>query len=80
MVRVCNENMANAIRILTVEQGTDPRDHALIAFGGAGPTHACEIADALDIRHVLVPPAPGRAPPSVPSPRFPGSTPSAVST
>lgn len=59
MVRVCNENMANAIRILTVEQGTDPREHALIAFGGAGPTHACEIADALDISRVLVPPAPG---------------------
>jgi N-methylhydantoinase A len=59
MVRVCNENMANAIRILTVEQGTDPRDHTLVAFGGAGPTHACEIADALGIRHVLVPPAPG---------------------
>jgi N-methylhydantoinase A len=59
MVRVCNENMANAIRILTVEQGVDPRDHSLIAFGGAGPAHACEIADALDIRQVLVPPAPG---------------------
>jgi N-methylhydantoinase A len=59
MVRVCNENMANAIRILTVEQGTDPRDHTLVAFGGAGPTHGCEIADALGIRHVLVPPAPG---------------------
>jgi N-methylhydantoinase A len=59
MVRVCNENMANAIRILTVEQGTDPRDHTLVAFGGAGPTHACEIADALGITHVLVPPAPG---------------------
>ena len=59
MVRICNENMANAIRILTVEQGTDPREHALIAFGGAGPTHACEIADALDIGRVLVPPAPG---------------------
>ncbi len=59
MVRVCNENMANAIRILTVEQGTDPREHALIAFGGAGPTHACEIAQALDISQVLVPPAPG---------------------
>jgi N-methylhydantoinase A len=59
MVRVCNENMANAIRILTVEEGTDPRDHALVAFGGAGPTHACEIADALGISHVLVPPAPG---------------------
>ena len=59
MVRVCNENMANAIRILTVEQGTDPRDHALVAFGGAGPTHACEIADAIGIERVLVPPAPG---------------------
>lgn len=59
MVRVCNENTANAIRILTVEQGTDPRDHTLVAFGGAGPTHACEIADALGIRRVLVPPAPG---------------------
>jgi N-methylhydantoinase A len=59
MVRVCNENMANAIRILTVEQGTDPREHTLVAFGGAGPTHGCEIADALGIRHVLVPPAPG---------------------
>jgi N-methylhydantoinase A len=59
MVRVCNENMANAIRILTVELGTDPREHTLVAFGGAGPTHACEIADALGISHVLVPPAPG---------------------
>ena len=59
MVRVCNENMANAIRILTVEQGTDPRDHALVAFGGAGPTHACEIAEAIGIRRVLVPPGPG---------------------
>jgi N-methylhydantoinase A len=59
MVRVCNENMANAIRILTVEQGTDPRDNALVAFGGAGPTHGCEIADAIGIRRVLVPPGPG---------------------
>ena len=59
MVRVCNENMANAIRILTVEQGMDPREHALVAFGGAGPTHGCEIAEALGITHVLVPPAPG---------------------
>jgi N-methylhydantoinase A len=59
MVRVCNENTANAIRILTVEEGRDPRDHPLVAFGGAGPTHACEIADALGIRLVLVPPAPG---------------------
>ncbi|HZR93981.1 MAG TPA: hydantoinase/oxoprolinase family protein [Gaiellaceae bacterium] len=59
MVRVCNENMANAIRILTVEQGSDPREQVLVAFGGAGPTHACEIAEALGMRRVLVPPAPG---------------------
>ncbi len=59
MVRVCNENMANAIRILTVEQGTDPRDHALVAIGGAGPTHACEIAAATGMTRVLVPPGPG---------------------
>src|SRR5262249_20729341 len=43
MVRVANENMANAIRIVTVEQGIDPREFAIIAFGGAGPTHAAEI-------------------------------------
>jgi N-methylhydantoinase A len=59
MVRICNENMANAIRIVTVEQGIDPRDFALVAFGGAGATHACEIADAIDMRRVVVPPRPG---------------------
>jgi N-methylhydantoinase A len=42
MVRIANENMANAVRIVTVEEGVDPRDHALIAMGGAGPTHAAE--------------------------------------
>jgi len=59
MVRICNENMANAIRIVTVEQGIDPRDFALVAFGGAGATHACEIADAINMRRVVVPPRPG---------------------
>ncbi len=59
MVRVCNENMANAIRIVTVEQGIDPRDLVLIAIGGAGPAHGCEIADSLGMRRVVVPPAPG---------------------
>jgi N-methylhydantoinase A len=59
MVRVTNENMANAIRIVTVEQGIDPRDFAILAFGGAGPAHAAEIADALGIRRVLVPINPG---------------------
>ena len=59
MTRVANENMANAIRILTVEQGIDPRDFVLVAFGGAGATHAAEIADAMDMRRVFVPPNPG---------------------
>jgi N-methylhydantoinase A len=61
MVRIANENMANAIRIVTVEEGIDPRDFALVAMGGAGPTHAAEIADAIGITRVLVPPSPGLA-------------------
>jgi N-methylhydantoinase A len=61
MVRIANENMANAIRIVTVEQGIDPREFALVAMGGAGPTHACEIADAIGIGRVIVPPSPGLA-------------------
>jgi N-methylhydantoinase A len=61
MVRIANESMANAIRIVTVEQGIDPREFALVAMGGAGPTHACEIADAIGMRRVIVPPSPGLA-------------------
>ncbi len=59
MLRIANENMANAIRIVTVEQGIDPRGLALVALGGAGPTHACEIADSIGMERVLVPPSPG---------------------
>jgi N-methylhydantoinase A len=59
MIRVANENMANAVRIVTVEEGVDPRDHALIAMGGAGPTHAAEIAEAIGIERVIVPLHPG---------------------
>lgn len=59
MVRVANENMANAVRIVTVEEGVDPREHALIAMGGAGPTHAAEIAEAIGIDRVIVPLHPG---------------------
>jgi N-methylhydantoinase A len=59
MIRVANENMANAARIVTVERGVDPRDHALIAMGGAGPTHAAEIAEAIGIDRVIVPLHPG---------------------
>lgn len=59
MLRIANENMAGAIRIVTVERGVDPRDHALIAIGGAGPTHAAEIAEAIGIERVIVPLHPG---------------------
>jgi N-methylhydantoinase A len=61
MVRIANENMANAIRIVTVEQGIDPRDFALVAMGGAGPTHAAEMADSIGVRRVIVPVNPGLA-------------------
>ena len=59
MVRICNENMANAIRILTVEQGIDPREFALIAFGGAG--RDARLRDRRRDRHAprVVPPRPG---------------------
>jgi len=59
IVRVANSNMERAIRTISVERGHDPRDFALIAFGGAGPLHACELAAALRIPRVLIPPHPG---------------------
>jgi len=55
MVRVANANMERAIRLVSVERGHDPRDFALVAFGGCGGLHACEIAQELGIRTVLVP-------------------------
>ena len=59
VVAVADENMANAIRLVTIERGVDPRDFALLAFGGAGPLHACGVADAVGIRRIVVPPNPG---------------------
>jgi len=55
IVRVANANMERAIRVVSVERGHDPRDFALIAFGGCGGLHACEMARELGIRTVLVP-------------------------
>lgn len=55
IVRVANANMERAIRVVSVQRGFDPREFALLAFGGAGGMHACEIADKLDIRTVIVP-------------------------
>ncbi len=59
VVRVANAAMERAIRRISVERGHDPRRFTLVAFGGGGPLHACELAESLGIPRVLVPPAPG---------------------
>jgi N-methylhydantoinase A len=59
IVEIVNSNMANALRIVSVERGHDPADFALVAFGGAGPVHAAFLATELGIAEVIVPPAPG---------------------
>lgn len=59
IVDVVNAVMEKAIRVISVERGHDPRDYTLVAFGGAGALHACELAAALEIPRVLVPCFPG---------------------
>jgi len=59
VVAVVNAEMLRALRVVSVEQGHDPRDFALVAFGGAGPLHACALAEELGIDAVLVPEAAG---------------------
>jgi N-methylhydantoinase A len=59
VVEVVNAEMLRALRVVSVERGHDPRDFALVAFGGAGPLHACALAEELGIEHVLVPEAAG---------------------
>jgi len=59
ILTIINANMANAIRSRTVQKGIDPRGYALVAFGGAGPLHAVEVARTLGINEVIIPPAPG---------------------
>jgi N-methylhydantoinase A len=61
ILRVSNANMVDAARLITVERGRDPRDYALMAFGGAGPVHAAHCASELNIPYVLVPRNPGLA-------------------
>jgi N-methylhydantoinase A len=55
VVEVVNANMARALRVVSVERGIDPRGLTLVAFGGAGPLHACALAEELGIGRVLVP-------------------------
>ncbi len=59
VVEVADAAMANAIREITVARGIDPRDFALVAFGGAGPLHATSLADELELDRVIVPANPG---------------------
>jgi len=55
IVRVADSQMVRALRVISVERGLDPRDFALVAFGGAGAMHACAMAEELGVRTVLVP-------------------------
>ncbi|MEZ5847747.1 MAG: hydantoinase/oxoprolinase family protein [Geminicoccaceae bacterium] len=59
ILRIANDRMAGAIRMVSLARGHDPRDYALFAFGGAGPLHACALARELGIPRVLVPLRPG---------------------
>jgi N-methylhydantoinase A len=59
VVEAVDAEMLRALRVVSVERGHDPREFALVAFGGAGPLHACALAEELEIRTVLVPAAAG---------------------
>ena len=59
ILTIANASMARTIRSITIERGRDPRDFTLVAFGGAGPLHAAELAESLDVSQVLIPPHPG---------------------
>ncbi len=59
IIRVVNANMERAIRVVSIQRGFDPRDFALVAFGGAGPMHAWALAEHLGIPQVIIPTAPG---------------------
>ena len=61
VLRVANANMANATKLISVGRGFDPRDFALVVFGGAGPLHGCDLAQELDIPTVIFPRHPGIA-------------------
>jgi N-methylhydantoinase A len=59
VVRMANEHMARALRVISVERGHDPRDYQLFCFGGAGGLHACELAELLQLRSITLPPLAG---------------------
>ncbi|HET8965763.1 MAG TPA: hydantoinase/oxoprolinase family protein [Candidatus Acidoferrum sp.] len=59
IVGVSNSVMERALRLISIERGHDPREYTLVAFGGAGGLHACDLAEALELRGVLLPVFPG---------------------
>ena len=59
ILAIVDNNMVGAIRVVSVERGHDPRDFALVPFGGAGPLHGCSLAALLGISRIMIPPAPG---------------------
>jgi N-methylhydantoinase A len=59
IIQVANANMADAVRLISIRRGYDPRDFCLVAFGGAGSVHAAHLARELDVPAVVVPPYPG---------------------
>src|SRR2546425_10869194 len=59
ILRIVNSNMSKALRLVSVERGRDPREYSLIAFGGAGPLHACDLAEELEIKRIIIPIHPG---------------------
>lgn len=61
VLKVINANMVRGIRVISIEKGHDPRNFSLMAFGGAGPLHAVDIAKELGVKEVIIPPSPGIA-------------------
>lgn len=59
IIKIANANMADAVRVVSIGRGHDPRDFTLVVFGGAGPLHGAELARELSIPTVIVPPQPG---------------------
>jgi N-methylhydantoinase A len=59
ILRIVNSNMSKALSLVSLERGRDPREYTLIAFGGSGPVHACDLAEGLGIRRIVVPLHPG---------------------
>ena len=59
LLQVAHDRIATSIRLMTVERGHNPRDFALVAYGGAGPLHTCAVLRELEISKALIPPWPG---------------------